>query len=39
VSKQPAFKGGAVRVVRLSAGTGPAPAPDTTASAPATREV
>jgi len=39
VSKQPAFKGGAVRVTRLAAGTGPAPAPDTAASAPTTREV
>ncbi|MFL6151241.1 MAG: molybdopterin oxidoreductase family protein [Ornithinibacter sp.] len=38
VSKQPAFKGGAVRVIRLAAGDGPAPAPDTTASAPATRK-
>jgi predicted molibdopterin-dependent oxidoreductase YjgC len=38
VSKQPAFKGGAVRVTRLAAGDGPSPAPDNTASAPATRE-
>ena len=33
VSKQPAFKNGAVRVTRLAGGDGPAPAPDTTASA------
>ncbi|HET6626057.1 MAG TPA: nitrate reductase [Nocardioidaceae bacterium] len=33
VSKQPQFKGGAVRVTRLAAGNGPAPAPDTGASA------
>jgi anaerobic selenocysteine-containing dehydrogenase len=32
VSKQPLFKGGAVRVTRLRAGDGPAPAPDTAAS-------
>jgi predicted molibdopterin-dependent oxidoreductase YjgC len=38
VSKQPAFKGGAVRVTRLAAGDGSSPAPDTTASAPATRK-
>ncbi len=38
VSKQPAFKGGAVRVTRLAAGDGPSPAPDNTASAPATKE-
>ena len=38
VSKQPAFKGGAVRVTRLAAGDGPSPAPDTTASARATRK-
>lgn len=38
VSKQPAFKGGAVRVTRVAAGDGPSPAPDNTASAPATRE-
>ena len=38
VSKQPAFKGGAVRVTRIAAATGPAPAPATTASAPTTRE-
>jgi predicted molibdopterin-dependent oxidoreductase YjgC len=39
VSKQPAFKGGAVRVVRVAPGNGPAPAPDTTASARTTRRV
>jgi anaerobic selenocysteine-containing dehydrogenase len=39
VSKQPTFKGGAVRVTRLSAGTGAAPAPDGTASAPTSRRV
>ena len=38
VSKQPTFKGGAVRVVRVAAGDGPAPAPDTTASARTTRK-
>lgn len=38
VSKQPAFKGGAVRVTRVAAGDGPSPAPDNTASARATRE-
>ncbi|PKW26220.1 molybdopterin oxidoreductase family protein [Phycicoccus duodecadis] len=32
VSKQPAFKGGAVRVTRVRAGDGPAPAPPTTPS-------
>jgi anaerobic selenocysteine-containing dehydrogenase len=35
VSKQPQFKGGAVRLTRLGPGDGPAPAPTTTASAPA----
>jgi anaerobic selenocysteine-containing dehydrogenase len=35
VSKQPRFKVGAVRVSRLAAGSGPAPAPTTTASRPA----
>ena len=35
VSKQPVFKNAAVRVQRLAAGTGPAPAPTTTASRPA----
>ncbi|MFD7658765.1 molybdopterin oxidoreductase family protein [Actinosynnema sp. NPDC059797] len=34
VSKQPLFKIGAARVSRLADGTGPAPAPTTTASAP-----
>ncbi len=35
VSKQPLFKGGAVRVVKLAAGDGtPSPAPSNTASAP-----
>ncbi len=34
VSKQPQFKTAAVRVTRLPAGTGPAPAPANTASAP-----
>lgn len=34
VSKQPEFKVAAVAVQRLRAGDGPAPAPDTTASAP-----
>jgi ferredoxin-nitrate reductase len=38
VSKQPAFKGGAVRVTRLAAGNGTSPAPDNTASAPASRK-
>ena len=38
VSKQPAFKGGAVRVTRVSRGNGASPAPDNTASAPASRE-
>jgi len=38
VSKQPTFKGGAVRVTRVAAGDGPAPAPDTTASARTTRK-
>ena len=38
VSKQPAFKGGAVRVTLVSRGTGASPAPDNTASAPASRE-
>ncbi len=38
VSKQPTFKGGAVRVTRLGAGAARAPAPDGTASAPATRK-
>jgi ferredoxin-nitrate reductase len=37
VSKQPAFKGGAVRVTRVGPGSRPSPAPDGTASAPATR--
>jgi ferredoxin-nitrate reductase len=35
VSKQPQFKGGAVRLTRLASGDGPSPAPMTTASAPA----
>lgn len=35
VSKQPSFKNGAVRVERVQAGTGPAPAPTTAASRPA----
>ncbi|QQQ73611.1 nitrate reductase [Saccharothrix sp. 6-C] len=34
VSKQPLFKLAAVRVTKLAGGTGPAPAPTTTASAP-----
>jgi anaerobic selenocysteine-containing dehydrogenase len=34
VSKQPNFKVAAVRVSRIAAGNGPAPAPTTTASAP-----
>lgn len=38
VSKQPVFKGGAVRVTRLAGGEAPAPAPDNTASARAGRE-
>ncbi|HET7823474.1 MAG TPA: molybdopterin-dependent oxidoreductase [Ornithinibacter sp.] len=38
VSKQPTFKGGAVRVTRVAPGDGPAPAPDNTASAPTTRK-
>lgn len=36
VSKQPGFKNAAVRIRRLRAGTGPAPAPTTTASRPLT---
>jgi anaerobic selenocysteine-containing dehydrogenase len=35
VSKQPLFKNAAVRVERVAAGSGPAPAPTTTASRPA----
>jgi ferredoxin-nitrate reductase len=38
VSKQPTFKGGAVRLTRLAAATGRSPAPDGTASAPTTRQ-
>lgn len=38
VSKQPVFKGGAVRVTRLAGGGAPAPAPNNTASARARRE-
>lgn len=34
VSKQPQFKTAAVRLTRLEAGTGPAPAPTNMASAP-----
>jgi predicted molibdopterin-dependent oxidoreductase YjgC len=34
VSKQPAFKSGAVRLTLLRAATGPAPAPTTDGSAP-----
>lgn len=36
VSKQPIFKTAAARIERVSSGTGPAPAPANTASAPAT---
>src|SRR4051812_8642465 len=39
VSKQPQFKVAAVRVERIAAGGGPAPAPTTTASEPATAAV
>ena len=39
VSKQPVFKNAAVRVERIAAGTGPAPAPTTTASRPAVATV
>jgi anaerobic selenocysteine-containing dehydrogenase len=35
VSKQPVFKNAAVRIVKLESGTGPSPAPTTTASRPA----
>jgi anaerobic selenocysteine-containing dehydrogenase len=38
ISKQPTFKNGAVRITRLAAGDGPAPAPETTASARVTAE-
>jgi hypothetical protein len=37
VSKQPEFKVAAVVVERIAAGTGPAPAPTNTASAPVRR--
>jgi anaerobic selenocysteine-containing dehydrogenase len=37
VSKQPAFKGGAVRVTKVADGDGPSPAPDNTASARTSR--
>lgn len=37
VSKQPQFKGAAVRLTRLATGTGPSPAPTNTASAPVGR--
>lgn len=39
VSKQPVFKNAAVQVERTAAGTGPAPAPTTTASRPATTKL
>lgn len=39
VSKQPTFKTAACRVTRLRAGDGPSPAPTTTASGPAARDL
>lgn len=39
VSKQPVYKNAAVRVERMTAGNGPAPAPTTTASRPAVATV
>ncbi|NJQ06298.1 molybdopterin oxidoreductase family protein [Streptomyces lonarensis] len=39
VSKQPLFKSGAARLVRVAPGAGPAAAPTTAASAPLAREV